>query len=219
MATNWIELTVDDIYDVVSVGLMAKANENTDADTIAAKLNNPDVPRKFNPDAENRAQVQLAMAVQTVRMAIQRGGKQALSVTANTVPPEAKPHVLYLAAYQTLNSVLNLQMVVMTETGGVYAPLKEFYKAANEWVKNVSDGAQVTAPDDPTGRDYKNAINVKWCGAGASPYPDYDASKPINLPISSVRYGALSRQQSLTTLESHWPPYEGGWPYDTIGQP
>ena len=148
-----------------------------------------------------RSTMLVAQMVRKVRAAIRNAGHTPLSVAPNAVPPEALDHVIYMAAWRLLNSVLGLQTFIVTENA-VYAPLSVFNKAAEEWVDGRLEGGRriggiathaITPPDDPCGRDWKTAVSVKEDGKT----PDLCGSNP---PIKgTVREGSLERPVDLRT--------------------
>ena len=91
---------------------------------------------------------QTDLTVQEFRGALVAGGRIPLSLTAASIPPDCEIHVLSIAAYRLVNSMPNLQMVLMTD-GGVYAPLLQMYKNAQDMLKQLRAGMPVTRPTDP----------------------------------------------------------------------
>lgn len=218
MATNWTVLTGSDIVKVIAIAVMRNSNENIDQDAIDASIADNTV-RQYDPDGPNRAQAQVDFAVAQMRAAIQLTNKTPLSLTAGSVPPEAAKHVLYLAAYGLVNSTPNLQMVVMTDKGGM-SPFATSYGKSEKYLESISDGRPVVPPDDPTGRDYKTAINVPWFGCPPSPYPVYDPTKALNPPVSSVRFGSASGVTDMNTGNSQFNRLatEADFPVGNLGQ-
>ena len=228
MATNWIIPTLTDLAKVISTDVLRRGNENTDQQTVtdalaaAATQNEPPL---VDPNLDDRATDQLDLAVKQFRGAIRLAGKQPLSITPGAVPPECFKHVLYLAAFGLVNATPSLQAYLMSDKGD--APLVMNFKRADEYLEKVSKGGGVVEADDPTGRDWLTAVNVPWStGANiavnvpnaqgmliaalvASPYPAFDPTKPINLPIQPTRVGASSRPVDLTTY-GDWC-WDGGW--------
>lgn len=220
MPTNWIIPTADNVAQVISAAILAKANENIDAPTITAAMANPDSRKNYDPELDDRLTEQVNLAVAQFRGAIQLCGKTPLSVTLGSVPPECFKHVLSLAAFGLVSSTLNLQYVIATEKGDM-SPLAANFRIANAYLEQITKGRICVAPTDPAGRDYINPINVKWCGLSSlNPYPAYDATKPFNPPVEAVRFGAGSPPADLQTYDSLFnvptPPW---FPAESIGQP
>ncbi len=181
MATNWIVPTSDTLAQVAASYIISKANENIDANSLSQSLSQPDQASQspnWDPALDDRATEQINLAVAQMRGAIQNAGKQPLSVTAGSVPPDALKHVLSLAAYGLVSSTLNLQYVLATEKGDI-SPLAANFRIANAYLEKVTKGMVVVPPTDPTGRDYINPINVPW---GAGPFVQYNPNNPINFP-------------------------------------
>jgi hypothetical protein len=179
MATNWKVPTATDLLQVLSAEIIRKADANISADNIA---DNPGAP--IDTDNPVRSPYILQSVIDRVRAAIRNAGHTPLSVTANAVPPEAFLHVLYLTAYRLVSSTPSIQMFVLTEGGGVYAPFAQFPKQAEEWIKSIPRSG-ITPPIDPVGSDWTTAETA--C----------DGDNP---PISgTVRYGSTNRPADLTT--------------------
>lgn len=219
MATNWLIITGRDIVKVIAIEVFSKSNENVDQDSIDAQLAENTL-RQYDPDVSNRADEQVIFAVNQFRAAIQLSNKSPLSVTAGALPPEAVKHALYMAAFGLVNSTPNLQMVVLTDKGAV-SPLADNFKKADAYLQKLCKSGQCVPPSDPTGRDYLTAINIPWYGKPPSPYPAYDNTKPLNPPISAVRFGATSRPADLTTFGSIYNHIATNceFPVDGLGQP
>jgi len=201
MGTNWIAPSANDIAKVIALNVMATSNENVDADTVAAALQDPEKRRTLDPSIDDRATEIVSLVVAQFRGAIQVAGKYPLSCTAATVPPEVYKHVLNMAAWELAMSTPSLKMFILSETGAS-APFATFYTEAKACVEALTKGRSIVLPTDPTGCDYINSINVPWAspypvyvpanpinfqwrGCGASPYGVYDPTKPINVPWSS----------------------------------
>lgn len=219
MPTNWKLITESDIVKVIAIAVFNNSNENIDENSIDAQQA-VDVVKKYDPAAANRADEQVQFAIDQFRAAIQLTNKTPLSVTPNALPPEAVKHALYMAAFGLVNSTPNLQMVVLTDKGAV-SPLADNFKKADIYLQWLAKGGQVVPPTDPTGKDYVNPINIPWFGIPPSPYPAYDSTKPINPPISSIRYGSRSCPVDLNTFDSYTtrPVSNFEFPVDGIGQP
>ena len=209
------------IAQVINLSLMAKANENTDSDTVEqSQVSPPQQPIAFNPDLEDRATDLISLVVSQFRGAIQKAGKYPLSLTPGTIPPDLLKHVLNMAAFELVNSTQTLQMVIFDEKGA-YAPFQTFYKAAESELEKLRKGYTIVLPNDPTGEDYLTAINVPCRGPGVSPFPAYDSTKPINRPLQPIRVGA---QSPCVDLQSYGALFgrtfnECEFPVDEIGQP
>lgn len=152
MATNWTAPTGADLALVLNWSLILKANQNLADDAANADQARVDL------DAANRRNELVAMAVEEVRGAIRSGGRYPLAVTASTIPPEGKRHVLNLAAWQLINSTPNLNMAILTEKG-VSMPFAQFYQDAKAWLAGLDRGGSLTRPTDPTGIDYVTAVS------------------------------------------------------------
>ena len=220
MATNWLIPSASDIAKVIAASILAKANENTDAQSLAAVMADPNSRANYDPTLDDRATDQIALAVAQFRGAIQNCGKQPLSLTTGSVPPEVFKHVLSLAAYGLVSSTLNLQYVISTEKGDI-SPLAANFRVANAYLEAITKGRVVVPPSDPTGRDYLTAINVPWFSSTPSPFGTYDNTKVINPPVEAVRFGAGSRPVDLTTFDSIGVgcPAPWWWPSAELGQP
>ncbi len=219
MSTNWVIPTAASIGKVLQLSVLVKSNENIDAATIAGLQAAPDSTKPLDTTLDDRATEQINLAVVQFRGAIQLAGKQPLSLTDGSIPPEVEKHVLAIAAWGLVNSTPNLQMVIMNDKG-VYSPLMDGFKSAEKYLEAVIKGRQVVPPTDPTGRDYQTAINIPWFSTCANPYPAYDSTKPMNPPVEPVRFGGGSMPADLTTTNSLFSgPAPGWWPSEEIGQP
>jgi hypothetical protein len=157
--TNWQIPTASMLAQVLNLAVMAKANENTDSDTVEqSQVSPPQQPIAFNPDLEDRATDLITLVVAQVREAIQVAGRIPLSVTPAAVPPKAVRHVLNVAAFQLINSTPNLQMVIITEKGASM-PFQTFYKEGLAYIEGLEKGAGCLPPSDPTGIDYLTAVD------------------------------------------------------------
>ena len=219
MATNWLVPVPLDVAKVIQLEIIRKANENIDASTAQEVLSSSAPAPAWDATLDDRLTEQLNMAVGQFRGAIQKCGKQALSLTAGSVPPEMLKHVLYLAAYGLVVSTPNLQYIIMTEHGEG-SPFGDNFKKADRELEAVTKGRIVTPPSDPTGRDYITAINLPWFSSCANPFPAYNPALPMNPPVSPVRFGANSPPVDLTTYNSIFNEPAPWWfPVDQIGQP
>lgn len=251
MATNWIVPTDEDLAKIISEAVLQRANENTDPgslqQTAAQAWGDASYRATYDPSLKDRIADQLDLAVKQFRGAIQIAGKQPLSLTAGSVPPDAcYKHCITLAAYGVISSTPNLQWVVATEKGDA-SPMTAAFREANKYLEAVTRGRVVVPPTDPTGRDYINPINVPWFGNGANPvgpcfdpnflspyppcpppdgvcanpFPPFNAALPINPPVEAVRWGANNAPVDLRTFDSYGPgqcpPW--WWPSGNIGQP
>jgi len=68
-----------------------------------------------------------------------------ISLTPGSVPPEAKQHVLVLAARQLIDSI-----PVMASAISANDNYPTLYTQAENWIKNIMEGGSVTSPDDPS---------------------------------------------------------------------
>lgn len=143
---------------VLSIGAIAKVNENIDADSITNALMNNASPIPYDPTVENRADDLIQLFVGQFREAIQVAGRFPLSVTPAAVPPTAARHVLNMAAFQLVSSTPGLLMVIVNDKG-VYSPIQTLYKEGLEYLKKIADGAGIMPPSDPTGIDYLTAVD------------------------------------------------------------
>jgi hypothetical protein len=226
--TNWIVPSDFDLAKIVSEAVLQRANENTDDASLqqtaamAWAQNDPSYRAAYDPTLEDRIADQLNLAILQFRGAIQNAGKQPLSLTPFSVPPDAcYKHCITIAAYGVISSTLNLQWVISTEKGDS-SPITALFRLANKYLEEVSKGKVVVPPNDPTGRDYLTAINVPWFSSCPSPYGVYDSTKPINPPVEPVRFGANNRPVDLRTYDGYFnegmsAPY--WWPAGEIGQP
>lgn len=230
MPTNWIVPVNYDLAKIISEAVLQRANENTDDTSLQAtqimalkgSTGGADAMAAYDPTLADRIGDQLDLAVKQFRGAIQVAGKQPLSLTASSVPPDAcYKHCITLAAYGVISSTLNLQWVIATEKGDA-SPLTAAFRLANKYLEEVTKGRVVVPPTDPTGRDYINAINVPWFSHRPNPFPSYNSALPINPPVEPVRFGAGSACVDLKTFDSyitiggHTPWW---FPCEEIGQP
>jgi hypothetical protein len=224
MATNWIIPAYYDVAKIISMAVLQRANENTDDGSLEAAqqtaVTNADYKAPFDPTLDDRIADQLDLAINQFRGAIQIAGKQPLSLTPASVPPDAcYKHCLTLAAYGVISSTLNLQWVIATEKGDA-SPITAAWRDANKYLEKVTRGLMVIPPTDPTGRDYINPINVPWFSSCPNPFPPYDSTKAINPPVEAVRFGASAHPVDLATFGSVFDQPAPWWfPAGEIGQP
>lgn len=224
MPTNWITPVPFDLAKIISMAVLQRANENTDESSLEASQQmagtNADSKAAFDPSLDDRMADQLDLAVKQFRGAIQIAGKQPLSLTAASVPPDAcYKHCLTIAAYGVISSTLNLQWVMATEKGDA-SPMTAAFREANKYLEAVTRGRVVVPPTDPCGRDYINAINVPWFSSCPNPFPAYNSALPINPPVEPVRFGASAQPVDLTTFGSFFQGPAPWWfPSQEIGQP
>jgi hypothetical protein len=140
MSTNWKVPVAADVNKVLSIMVQARSNENVNEDATA------DTP--LDPSYTDRKTALLDQTVQEFRGAMIAGGRIPRSQTEGSVPPDAEIHVLAMTAFRLVNSMPNLQMVLLTN-GGVYAPLMQMYKDAQAMLKQIRDGMPYTRPTDP----------------------------------------------------------------------
>lgn len=140
MATNWKVPVAVDVNKVLSLMVQQRSNENVNEDAV------PDSP--LDPGYSDRKASLLDLVVAEFRGALISGGRTPLSQTDASVPPECEVHVLAATAFRLVNSMPNLQMVLMAD-GGVYAPLAVLHTEALAMLKRLRDGMPVTYPTDP----------------------------------------------------------------------
>lgn len=151
MATNWTVPTVNDLTTVLSLYVQSQSNEQVgdgSAPDMAVDLAQP-----------NRLSECLSKAVSEFRAAIRTGNRVPISETSDSLPPECVRPALNLAAYQMVSAMPSLQMVLLTETNGVYSPLLTFYKEARAMKDSIRRGLVVTIPSDPEDTDVADAQN------------------------------------------------------------
>lgn len=179
MATNWQTVTGSELTKVINSLLVNKANENL----------GDDLPPTQTVDLEqqNRRDEIVAQCVAELRANIEVGSMTPLSVTADTVPPGAKRHVLNLAAWQLINSTPNLNMAIITDKG-VSAPYAAFYQEAVKYYSGVRDGS-IKVPDatDPAGADGINPVSdsnpaVELFTGGTMGVPDLAVDAVSTIP-------------------------------------
>ena len=172
---------------VIQLAVMAKANENIDADSITASQQTPPPPPPvFDATLDDRATELINLLVGSFRETIQVAGRFPLSVTPAAVPPKAAFHILNMAAFQLVNSTLNLQRVIFTEKGA-YDPLFSGFKAGEKYLQSIADGAGILPPSDPTGIDYLTAVDPN-----TNPAVCAVMSAPINGELDVSTDGELS---------------------------
>jgi hypothetical protein len=194
MPTNWESPAGADLAKVLNLTILAAANQNLDANGQPAN-------GQVDPDAPNRQNELVNLAISQIRAAIIKGGRIPLSLTAGSVPTGASIHVLFHAAWQLINTTPNLNMAILTEKG-VSTPYAQFYKDACDYIKALEAGGLAPRPSDPTGVDYATAVSatnpaisgVVWGDLQAED-TDYaqgytlaaDGVTHINLPVDDMR--------------------------------
>lgn len=206
MPTNWVTPSADDLAKVIALAVLSKAEQNTDPDSIAAALKDPDAVKSFDPDLDDRASDKINLAVALFRGAIQIAGKSPLSITTGTVPPEVYQYVLDYAAFGFVTATPNLQSIIMNDKGAASA-LQKLYEAAVEYLEKLRTGLNIVQPNDPTGKDYLTALQ---------PNPTLPNFNPA---ICGTRVGGMTPQTDLTTYGGVWQEYEQFFPTCELGQP
>lgn len=161
MPTNWKVPVAADVNKVLSIMVQARSNENVNEDAVA------DSP--LDPSYADRKTALLGQTVQEFRGAMVAGGRIPLSQTAESVPPDVEIHVLSMTAFRLVNSMPNLQMVLLTN-GGVYAPFMQMYKDAQAVLAQLRAGLPFTRPSDPE----DTAGEVPDTGSGDAIDGEYD---------------------------------------------
>lgn len=151
MSTNWVTPVGQDLKKVLSIDVWNASNQNVGEDVTSNQT--------YDPNADNRADELVGKAIDQIRAAIRIAGSIPLSVTADSVPPEAARYVLDIAAYQLVVSTPGLKMLIITDHG-VSSPFAVFYKEAMDWVEKVTMGRAVTPPTDPCGADWTNVVGT-----------------------------------------------------------
>lgn len=153
MSTNWKTPTGADLNNVLATEIIALANKNTGAGV------NPSPNAEIDTNKPTRADGLVLAVISEVRAAIMAGGTHPLSVTPDSVPPEAERHVWNMAAWQLINSTPNLPMAIITE-GKVSSPLSAQNEKAEQYLASLRKAANVTPATDPTGQDYTTAVST-----------------------------------------------------------
>ncbi len=106
-------------------------------------------------DATNAGRIGplLSMEVDRIRGAIRANIRNRVSATAGTLPPEAKLHCYTLTVRAAIGSVPGLYSINDTKT-----EFGERCKIAEDWIKAVEEGCQVTQPSDPD----TTTVRVSW---------------------------------------------------------
>ena len=196
MATNWKVLIGTDIRKVIDARSQLEGNQNLADDVVDGAA--------LDPSAANRRDELVAVAVDEVRAAVRNGGRVGLSLTADSIPPEAEWHTLVLAAYRLVSSTPGLSRSLMTGDGERKAPLERMYDEAVAYVwgdrargrLGLTGGDNCTEPSDPMGRDYATAVD------------EDEDSASYNPSVSAVRYGSVS-EDTEADLKSYGPVTEG----------
>jgi hypothetical protein len=124
MATNWTVPTVDDLQAYLNVKLVDATNPDSDSGI-------------------SRADVVLSSVVARVRAAIGAGNWVPLSLTTDSVPPEAKQHVLVLVAAAMMASTPQILQYANSDI------FKGQWDAAEKFIKDAQAGEPMTIPTDP----------------------------------------------------------------------
>lgn len=200
MATNWITLTGENLAEVLTWDAVKKANQN-----LGETGMNATEGTTVDLEEANRRDQLVQNCVAEVRAAIQSAGRIPLSVTAGTVPPGAKRHVLNLAAWQLINSTPSLYTAILSGSGigsgsALLTPFASFYGEAVKYLEGLAAGAPVPQPTDPTGIDYLTAVSdtnpsirgVQWSDLYGDDV-DYDAGykttsdgQIVDLPLDDM---------------------------------
>lgn len=152
MAQDWITLAGDDLWKIISRPVLEKADEDAEGGTVE--------DNNFNDALATRATEAVRMAVTMIRAAIYNGRRTTVSLTADSIPPEAERYALAIAAYDLTSSPPSLQQVLVFE-GGIYSPRQKLYQEAMDWMKQVREGKAVVTP--PTDPDTDNVANpIRW---------------------------------------------------------
>jgi hypothetical protein len=140
MATNWYAPTVGDLQLFLPQAVLTATDQVPDGQDTS----------------QGRNAKMLALQIARVRGTIQKVGRQALSLTAGSVPPEAQQHVLVLAV-KALPTAASAELARYMEN----PEFKELCDEARDWLKGVAEG-KVTVMDasDPTGVDYLTAVSA-----------------------------------------------------------
>jgi hypothetical protein len=182
MATNWITLTGADIRLVLAAAAQDQTNENTAEGTEAGS--------EVDLGADNRRDLLVEDAVIRIRAAIANGQRIPISVTPDTIPPEAKLHALYLAAMPLVQSMPGLAKSLLIGEDGRKTSFERSYDRAEQFLTDVMGGMNVTYPTDPVGEDGETAVTD---------------DNPL---YSAVRYGSLTNVEEAD-LTTQGPVTEG----------
>lgn len=126
----------------------------------------------------------IAGTVARIRGAIQSAGRQPLSATAGTVPPEAQQHAAVLSVAALAAS--RPQMAAFVDADGHTTGFGKLFDIAEAWLDSINPddkgkvAQQVAPPTDPTGVDYLTEVE-----------------EPDNPAIVSIRYGSLAEEADL----------------------
>lgn len=162
MATNWTVPSPDDVKSAFG-SIFVEQDNGED----------------FDPTAT--ATFWLPVIVAEVRGTIQNANRTALSLTAGSVPPEGKVHVLVLVAEAILVNTPRLVGYIVME--GENGPMARMIIAARKWLEVVQKGQSVTDPTDPDPATLPSG--VQW---GDDSGEGTDATKITNLTIDSPPY-------------------------------
>lgn len=166
MAQDWIALTGDDLWQIVS----RKVAQAADEDSAGGSYEAGDIDTAL----DTRSSKAVAHAVAEVRGAVENAGRYPVSLTADSVPPEGVRHTLALAAYVLIGPKPSLASVVMTD--GSTAPLQKLYDDAKKWLEAVNKGGSIISPTDPAGQDYQTAISDSNPAVRGIHWGDYTAT-------------------------------------------
>ena len=123
MASDWVVPTVDDVKSCFTNIFVEQDN---DADKVPSDL----------------VTAWLPVIIAQVRQEIINANRNKISTTANSVPPEAKKHVLVLVAEACI--INSARMVQFIET----QPMKRMLDDAYKFLEEVKRGKNVTDPQD-----------------------------------------------------------------------
>ncbi len=126
MSTNWIVPVAADLSIILAQPVIDKAIEvgKVDASTTVADI--------------------MALVVARVRGVIKNNSRNQLSATVGSIPPESKQHVLILTAHQLIDSIPGMSATMSTSE-----EFGKLYTKAEDWLKEIKEGGNVTVPSDP----------------------------------------------------------------------
>lgn len=174
----WYVPAQTDLYQVMAAEVLVKFDAN-----LTPNPNPPGTPVDYS--LPTRSGGMLFNYVDQIRQAVQTGNKVPLSVTLNSIPPEAVPHVLNMTAWQLANSTPSIQFAVLTEKGSS-SPLLSLYEAGQKWMEAVRKGLTVTYPSDPD-PGFLTPTRVGSIGTPAD-LESYSASSLIGFPTSQIGF-------------------------------
>lgn len=126
MASNWTVVTSADVRAVLCDPAVEKAN-NIGASDVTTRLDSL-----------------IAMVTERVRGVIRNSGRNTVSATALSVPPEAKQHAAVLVGRALINAVPTMAAVMESST-----EWSSYVGKAEAWLDAVKSGMRVTVPTDP----------------------------------------------------------------------